>query len=171
MLAAVRLVLGIAVFLSLSIAALSSRASAEEVLPTKPVLTLAAARRVAGAAEAYAQRRGLGVVVAVMDDSGTLVVLERQGDTQLASVEVAIGKARTAAIFRRPSGVFEDQIKNGRVAALALPGATALRGGVPLIYQGRVIGSIGVSGDSPQIDEEIASAGAAALAAPTDRSA
>ncbi|MBM4384441.1 MAG: heme-binding protein [Deltaproteobacteria bacterium] len=134
-------------------------------MPTKPVLTLDAARRVAHAAEEEAKRRGLGVVVAVMDDSGTLVVLERLDDTQIASVDVAIAKARTAAIFRRPSGVFEDQVKNGRVAALALPGAAALRGGVPLSHQGRVIGSIGVSGDSPTVDEEIALAGAAALAA------
>ena len=164
MLATSRPALAIALFLALSIGARISRAQADE-LPTRPVLTLAAARRVAHAAEAEAQRRGLGVVVAVMDDSGTLVVLERLDDTQIASVEVAIGKGRTAAIFRRPSGVFEDQIKNGRVAALALPGATALRGGVPLMYQGRVIGAIGVSGDSPTIDEEIAIAGAAALTA------
>jgi glc operon protein GlcG len=162
---AVRLVLGVALFHSLSIGALIVRAHAEEPLPTKPVLTLAAARRVAAAAEAAALGRGLGVVVAEMDDTGTLVVLERLDDTQIASVDVAIAKARTAAIFRRPSGVFEDQIKNGRIAALALPGAAALRGGVPLIYQGHVIGAIGVSGDSPQIDEDIASAGAAALAA------
>lgn len=151
-------------FIAISIGALIAHASADE-LPAKPFLNLAAARRVAAAAEADAQKRGLGVVVAVVDDSGTLLVLERLDDTQIASVDVAIGKARTAAIFRRPSGVFEDQIKNGRVAALALPGATALRGGVPLIYQGRVIGAIGVSGDSPTIDEEIASAGAAALSA------
>ena len=162
MLAASRIALAATLFLGLAIGALSSLAQAED-LPTRPVLTLAAARRVALAAETEARRRGLGVVVAVMDDSGTLVVLERLDDTQLASVEVAIGKGRTAAIFRRPSGVFEDQVKNGRIAALALPGATALRGGVPLVYQGRVIGAIGVSGDSPSIDEEIASAGAAAL--------
>lgn len=161
MLATLRLTLGLPLALSLGL--LGARASAADALPTKPVLTLAAARRVAYAAEAEAKRRGLGVVVAVMDDSGTLVVLERLDDTQIASVDVAMAKARTAAIFRRPSGVFEDQVKNGRVAALALPGAAALRGGVPLSYQGRVIGAIGVSGDSPTVDEEIANAGARAL--------
>jgi glc operon protein GlcG len=160
-----RLAFRIALATSLALLASASLTHAEAALPTKPVLTLAAARRVAHAAEAEAQRRGLGVVVAVMDDSGTLVVLERLDDTQLASVDVAIAKARTAAIFRRPSGVFEDQVKNGRVAALALPGAAALRGGVPLTHQGRVIGSVGVSGDSPTVDEEIASAGAKALGA------
>jgi glc operon protein GlcG len=89
-----------------------------------------------------------------------LILLERLDDTQVASVEVAIGKARTAAIFRRPSKVFEDQVKNGRVAALALPGATPLQGGVPITVDGKVIGAIGASGNSPQEDEEIALAGA-----------
>jgi glc operon protein GlcG len=103
------------------------------------------------------------VVVAVVDDSGTLLLLERLDAAQVASVEVAIGKARTAAIFRRPSKVFEDQIRDGRVAALALPGATALQGGLPLVHGGRVVGAIGVSDDSPQVDEDIARAGVAAL--------
>lgn len=71
-------------------------------------------------------------------------------------MEVAIGKARTAAIFRHPSKVFEDQVKNGRVAALALPGATPLQGGIPITVEGKVIGAIGASGNSPQEDEEIA---------------
>ena len=136
---------------------------AEEALPTKPYLTLAAARRVAAAAEADAVKRGLGVVVAVVDEGGTLIVLERLDAAQVASVDVALAKARTAAIFRRPSRVFEEQVKNGRVAALALPGASALIGGLPLEYGGRVIGAVGVSGDSPQVDEDIAAAGVAAL--------
>jgi glc operon protein GlcG len=85
-------------------------------------------------------------------------------DTQVASVEVAIGKARTAAIFRRPSKVFEDQVEDGRVAALALPGATPLQGGIPIAVEGKVIGAIGASGNSPQEDEEIALAGAAVTA-------
>jgi glc operon protein GlcG len=104
------------------------------------------------------------VVVAVVDDGGHVVYLSRLNDTQVASVEVGIGKARTAAIFRRPSKVFEDQIREGRVAALALPGATPLQGGIPLVLDGAVIGAIGVSGNTPQEDEDIAKAGAAALA-------
>ena len=134
-------------------------------LPTKRVLTLAAARTIAAAAEAEAVKRGATVVIAVVDDAGHLIVLERLDDTQVASVEVAIGKARTAAIFRRPSKVFEDQVRNGRVAALALPGATPLQGGVPIIVEGKVVGAIGVSGNSPQEDEDIALAGAAATSA------
>lgn len=129
-------------------------------LPTKPVLTLNAARKIAAAAETEAKKRGATVVIAVVDDGGYLLVLERLDDTQVASVDVGIAKARTAAIFRRPSKVFEDQVKNGRVAALALPGAVALQGGVPIIVDGKVVGAIGVSGNSPQEDEDIARAGA-----------
>src|SRR5262245_41920050 len=129
-------------------------------LPTKQVLTLEAAKKIAAAAEAEAKKRGATVVIAVVDDGGYLLVLERLDDTQVASVDVGIAKARTAAIFRRPSRVFEDQVKSGRVAALALPGAVALQGGVPIILDGKVIGAVGVSGNSPQEDEDIAKAGA-----------
>jgi glc operon protein GlcG len=133
-------------------------------LPTKKVLTLAVAKKIAAAAETEANRRGSTVVIVVVDDGGHLLVLERLDDTQVASVEVGIGKARTAAIFRRPTKVFEDQVRDGRVAALALPGATPLQGGVPIVYEGKVIGAIGVSGNTPQEDEDIAKVGAAAAA-------
>jgi glc operon protein GlcG len=151
------------VFVSLVLLA-AGAAQAAEPLPTKPYLTLAAAKRVAAAAAADAEKRGLGVVIAVVDEGGTLIVLERLDAAQVASVDVAIAKARTAAIFRRPSRVFEEQVKNGRVAALALPGASALIGGLPLTSGGRVVGAIGISGDAPQVDEDIAAAGVAALA-------
>src|SRR5499433_3511208 len=140
----------------MAIAAVGAKAQ----LPTKQVLTLDAAKRIAAASEAEARKRGSTVVIAVVDDGGYLLVLERLDDTQVASVDVGIAKARTAAIFRRPSKVFEDQVKNGRVAALALPGAVALQGGVPIIVDGKVIGAIGVSGNSPQEDEDIAKVGA-----------
>ena len=106
------------------------------------------AKKLAAAAEAEAKKRGATVVIVVVDDGGNLILLERLDDTQVASVEVGIGKARTAAIFRRPSKVFEDQVKNGRVAALALPGATPLQGGIPITVDGKVIGAIGASGNS-----------------------
>ena len=134
-------------------------------LPSKSVLTLEAAKRIGAAAEAEAKKRGATVVIVVVDDGGHVLYLERLNDTQVASVDVGIAKARTAAIFRRPSKVFEDQIRDGRVAALALPGATPLQGGIPLLADGRVVGAIGVSGNTPQEDEEIAIAGAAALTA------
>jgi len=126
----------------------------------KKALTLAAAKKIAAAAEADAKAKSARVVIAVVDDGGNLLLLQRLDDTQVASVEVAIVKARTAAIFRRPSREFEEQVKTGRVAALALPGATPLRGGVPITFEGKVIGAIGVSGETPAQDEEIAIAGA-----------
>jgi glc operon protein GlcG len=133
-------------------------------LPMKRVLTLNAAKKIVEAAEAEAIKRGATVVIAVVDDGGHLILLKRLDDTQVASVEVAIGKARTAAIFRRPGKVFEDQIRDGRIAALALPGATPLQGGIPITVGGKVVGAIGVSGNSPQEDEDIAKAGAAVTA-------
>lgn len=133
-------------------------------LVDKKGLSLAAAQKIAAAAEADAKAKNARVVIAVVDDGGNLLVLQRLDDTQVASVEVGIGKARTAAIFRRPSREFEEQVKNGRIAALALPGATPLQGGVPISYEGKVIGAIGVSGESPAQDEEIALAGANAAA-------
>lgn len=144
--------------------ALAGTPATADTLPTKEVLTLKVARSIADAAEAEAQRRGATVVIVVVDDGGHMLVLHRLDDTQVASVEVGIAKARTAAIFRRPSKVFEDQVKAGRIAALALPGAAALQGGIPIVHHGRVVGAIGVSGNTPQEDEDIARAGAAALA-------
>lgn len=129
-------------------------------LVDKKALTLEAAKKIAAAAEADARAKSARVVIVVVDDGGNLILLERLDDTQVASVNVGIGKARTAAIFRRPSKVFEDQIKNGRVAALGLPGATPLQGGIPIMVDGRVIGAIGVSGETPGQDEDIAKAGA-----------
>ena len=134
-------------------------------LPVKKVLTLEAAKKIAAAAEAEAKKRDATVVIAIVDDGGHILLLERLDDTQVASVEVGIGKARTAAIFRRPSKVFEDQVREGRVAALALPGATPLQGGIPIVFEGKVIGAIGVSGNTPQEDEDIAKIGAASAVA------
>lgn len=150
--------------LAVSMVAGAAQMSWGTTLPSKAVLTLEAAKRVGAAAEAEAIKRGATVVIVVVDDGGHVLYLERLNDTQVASVEVGIGKARTAAIFRRPSKVFEDQIRDGRVAALALPGATPLQGGIPLELDGHVVGAIGVSGNTPQEDEDIAKAGAAAFA-------
>ena len=152
---------GVVTGLVLSLAMIATMAQAQVV--DKKALTLGAAKTIAAAAEADAKAKGARVVIAVVDDGGNLLLLERLDDTQVASVNVGIGKARTAAIFRRPSKVFEDQIRDGRVAALALPGATPLQGGIPITYEGKVIGAIGVSGESPAQDEDIAKAGAAAF--------
>lgn len=129
-------------------------------LVEKTALTLEGAKRIAAAAEQKAKAEGAKVVIAVVDEAGSLLLLERLDDTQVASVNVGIDKARTAAIYRRPSKVFEDQVKNGRVSALALHGAVALQGGIPIVVGGKVIGAIGVSGETPGQDEGIAIAGA-----------
>lgn len=136
----------------------------EAQLIEKTALTLDGAKKIAVVAEAKAKAEGARVVIAVVDESGSLLLLERLDDTQVASVNVGIDKARTAAIYRRPSKVFEDQVKNGRVSALALHGAVALQGGVPIVVNGQVIGAIGVSGETPAQDEDIAIAGAAVAA-------
>jgi glc operon protein GlcG len=136
--------------------------AAQTVIDRK-VLSIAAARRIVAAAEAAARARGVGVVVAVVDAGGHIIAIERMDDAQVASVNVGIGKARTAAIYRRPSRVFEEQIRNGRIAALALADATPLQGGVPIVIDGQVVGAVGVSGDTPQVDEDIAIAGLSAL--------
>ena len=134
-------------------------------LQDKKVLTLEVAERVATAAEAEAKKRNATVVIVVVDDGGYPILIKRLNDTQVASVDVGIGKARTAAIFRRPRAVFEEQIRTGRIASLALPGATPLQGSLPLFYEGKVIGAIGVSGNTPQEDEDIAKAGVASFEA------
>ena len=137
---------------------------AQAQLVEKTALTLDGAKQIAAVAEAKAKAEGARVVIAVVDDAGNLLLLQRLDDTQVASVNVGIDKARTAAIYRRPSKVFEDQVKNGRASALALHGAVALQGGVPITVKGKVIGAIGVSGETPSQDEAIALAGAALAA-------
>lgn len=151
----------LAAFTAIALAASSAAVSAQTL--DKKVLSLAAARKVAASAQEAARAKGVDVVIVVTDDAGYILLLERMDGAQVASVNVGIGKARTAAIYRRPSRVFEEQVRNGRVAALALADATPLQGGVPIFLEGKVIGAIGVSGDSPQVDEDIAIAGASAF--------
>jgi glc operon protein GlcG len=114
------------------------------------------------AAVGAARDRGSRVVVAVVDATGELVQLRRTPGAQIASSRVAVDKARTAAIFVRPSRVLEEQVSGGRLGALALRGGTALTGGIPLTISGEVVGAIGVSGETPDEDEQIALAGAGA---------
>jgi glc operon protein GlcG len=153
-----KLLIGVAIVMSWVVA---MSASAQTV--DKKTLSFEAATKIATKAAEEARARGVGVVIAVVDDGGYLILLHRLNDTQVASVNVGIGKARTAAIYRRPSRDFEEQIRAGRVAALALADSTPLQGGIPIRLDGKVIGAIGVSGDTPQVDEAIALAGAAAF--------
>jgi glc operon protein GlcG len=129
----------------------------------KKALTLEGARQVIATAVGEARRLNApGGVIAVVDDGGNLMALERLDGTFAAGANISIGKARTAAIFKKPTKAFEDIIKNGRTAMVALNDFTPLQGGVPLMLGEEVIGAIGVSGAaSAQQDEEIALAGAA----------
>jgi glc operon protein GlcG len=137
-------------------------------LPVKKQLTLQVANHLADAAQTEAEKRKATVVITVVDDGGYPIVLRRLDNTQVASVQVSIDKARTAAIYRRPSKDFEDQVKSGRVSALALAGGVPLQGGLPIKVDGVVVGAIAASGNTPQEDEDIATAGLAALEAPQE---
>jgi uncharacterized protein GlcG (DUF336 family) len=121
------------------------------------------AKKAAAAAEAEALKNKWNVVIAIVDDGGNLQYLQRIDGTQAASSETAARKARTAALFKRPTKVLEDAVKD-RVSLLTLPNVTPLEGGVPLIYKGEVIGAIGVSGATSQQDAQVAKAGADTLA-------
>jgi len=142
----------------------AGRAMAEEAAQTaaKKILTLAGARAVVAAAETEARKNGAGGAIAVVDDGGSLLLLERLDETFPAAAAVAIEKARTAAQFRRPTSVFEDAIRGGRLSLLGVSVMTPLQGGVPLLSDGQLVGAVGVSGAaSAQQDEEIAKAAAA----------
>ncbi|WP_414476085.1 GlcG/HbpS family heme-binding protein [Microvirga sp. M2] len=137
----------------------------EGQLPQKKVLTLEAARRVVAAAEAEAQRNNAPGVIAVVDDAGWLILLVRMDKApMLASIELAPGKARSAAIYRKPTQVLEEAINKGRTAAVTAPGFVQMQGGLPLMADGAIVGAIGVSADTPVHDQQIAEAGARALA-------
>lgn len=143
-------------------AALSMNANAQ--LADKKVLTLEGAKKIAAAAEAEARKNNWNVVIAVVDDGGHLVYLQRIDGTQTGSIEVAIQKARTAQAFKRPTKVFEDAIAGGRNALIALHGALPLEGGLPIMVGGQLVGAIGVSGVKSTEDGQIAKAGADSLA-------
>ena len=128
-------------------------------------LSLAAAKGVADAAAAEARRLQAGGAIAVVDEGGHLLYLVRLDDTFPAAATVATEKARTAAIFRRPTSDFENAIRNGRASLLGVGVMTPLQGGIPLVSGGRVIGAVGVSGAaSAQQDEDIARAAAGSFA-------
>lgn len=129
----------------------------------KHTLSLEAAKQVAAAAASTAKSANVAVVIAVVDDGGHLIYLERLDHTVSVSASIAPGKARTAAIFRRPTSELEHTINQGRTALSAVHDYTPLQGGVPIRIDGEVVGAIGVSGANPQQDEDIALAGARAL--------
>src|ERR1700692_295094 len=136
--------------------ALSAQAAAAQ-LAEKKVVTLAAAQKMVAAAQAEAERNHLAGVIAVVDDGGWTILLVRMDNAAyVASVELAPGKARTAALFKKPSQALEDAINHGRIAALTAHGFIEMQGGLPIIVDGQVIGGIGASFDTPEHDVQVA---------------
>ncbi len=133
-------------------------------LADKKALTLQIAKQVAAAAEQQAAANHLHMFVLIVDDGGNLMYLERMDDAQLGSFDVALGKARSAVFFKRPTKMFEDAvIQKGYTPILKLPGAMPIEGGIPLMFDGHLVGAIGVSGGTPQEDGRSAQAGADAF--------
>jgi uncharacterized protein GlcG (DUF336 family) len=143
---------------SLLFAAVASSAE----LASKKALTLEVAKGIAAAAEAHAKKNDWNVVIAILDDGGHLLYLQRMDGVQIGSIEVAIRKAKSAVNFKRPTKVFGEALANSN-AILALPGSLPFEGGVPINHEGSLIGAIGVSGVTAQQDGMIAQAGIIAL--------
>jgi glc operon protein GlcG len=151
--------LGLAMLLSLWMAPAVSAQTA-----TKKVLTLEAAKKIAAAAEAEARKNNWNVAIAVVDDGGNLVYLQRLDGTQIASIDLSQFKARGAIGFKRPTKEFEDRLAKGATQLLKFPWMAPVDGGLPLVIGGDFVGAIGVSGVTSQQDGLVAAAGAAVTA-------
>jgi len=140
-------------------------------IPIGPGIGLDAAKKVAAATSAEARKNKWFMAIAVVDPAGTLVYFEKADTTQNGSANVAINKARSAALYKRPTKAFQDALEKGGlgVRVLALEGAVPVDGGLPLLVDGKLVGAVGVSGDLSEHDAQCAAAGAAALAAPPAR--
>jgi uncharacterized protein GlcG (DUF336 family) len=128
-------------------------------LSIKKALNLEIARQIAAASEKEATSHQWHAFVVIVDDGGNVMYLERMDEAQLGSFDVAIAKARSALLFKRPTKMFEDAVHNGYTPALKVPNAMPVEGGIPLVVGGKVIGAIGVSGGTPQQDGQMAQAG------------
>ena len=133
---------------------------------TKTALGLSDAQLILQAARAQAQARQWNVTIAVVDDGGHLLALERLDGCAPISAYIATEKARTSALGRRESKAYEDMVNGGRSAFLSAPLLTSLEGGVPIVVDGQVVGAVGVSGVKPEQDAEVARAGAQGLSLP-----
>jgi len=145
----------------------SARPAAGPKLPPYGLsITNEQAKKVADAALAPARANGWTVVVAIVDTGGFLVYLEKLDQTQVGSVAIAEDKARSSAIFKRPTKMFHERLARGGdgMIVLGLKGAIPVEGGLPIVVDGKLIGALGVSGGSSAEDEVCAEAGAAALA-------
>ena len=148
-----------AVLAGVTFAGLAVTAAAQERPPYGPEVTLDQAKKIAAGANAESKKNGWRMAIAVVDNHGFLVYYERMDDTQIGSVDVAIDKAKAAAIYRRPTKAFVDGVGKGRNALLGLRGATPIEGGIPIMVGGKVIGGLGVSGANADQDGAAAAAG------------
>ena len=153
---------GFAFALSL-VAVLLGSVTVSAQLADKKALTLEAAKKIAAAAEAEAKKNNWRVVIAIVDDGGHLIYLQRTDETQTGSIDVAIQKARGAVAYKRPTKVFEEAVAGGRNVVMTLPHSMPIEGGLPFVVDGKVIGGIGVSGVTAQQDGITAKAGVDAL--------
>lgn len=144
---------------------LAALAHAQSPPPYGEAISLAQAKKIVAAAEAEAVKNKWTVAIAIVDGSGFLVAFERMDNTQLASLEIALQKAKTSAHYRRPTKVFEDRLATGtkELNVLKLPGMLPIEGGLPIVQDGKIIGAIGVSGAKSTEDAQIATAGVGAL--------
>ena len=150
--------------LSAALFTCASVATAQDRRPDYgPDVNTATAKKIAGAVIAECQKNGWNVAVAVVDNHGGLVYFERMENTQYASNDIAIGKAKAAATYRRPTRAFADVINKGGPATATLPGVFASPGGVPIMVGGRVTGAVGVSGVTGDQDEQCAKAGVSGM--------
>ena len=133
------------------------------MLGTTKFITLEAAKQMMVAGETEARKNGWNVAITVVDANGGLIMFQKLDDTQPGSIAISQGKARTAALFKRPTKVLEDALTGGKTAFLAVDGMTPMQGGVPVIADGRVVGAVGVSGVTSAQDEQVAMAAVAAL--------
>jgi len=133
------------------------------MLGSSQYITLEAAKKMAAAGEAEALKNGWNVAITIVDANGDLILFQKIDETQPGSIAVSQGKARTSALFKRPTKVMEEMITAGKTAFLAVDGIVPLQGGLPVIAGGKVIGAIGVSGVTSAQDEQIASAALAVL--------
>lgn len=134
-------------------------------MKTKKYLTLDDCKRILTACEAHAEKNNWAVCISIVDDGGHLLTFQRLDGCAPASVAISQGKARSAAVRRRPTKNDEEMVNNGRTSALSMPGIVFLEGGVPIIVDGETIGAVGVSGVKSSEDAEIAQTGIDALLA------
>ena len=143
-----------------AIVAFAATASAQDRRPDYgPPDDVAGGKKIAAGVVAECQKNGWNVAVAVVDTHGVLVYFERMNNTQIASIDIAIGKAKSAATYRRPTRAFADVINKGGPATATLPAVFASPGGVPIMADGKVTGAVGVSGVTGDQDEQCAKAG------------